>query len=93
MTQQQKQVISSLETSQGNYDIGATFDNVYLEEDGITLRTFYNQVQQFFKEAGFIRYSDDAPVSNQVKIWYNTTEEPDDEETSDSGEDSGSNGD
>lgn len=68
--------ISKVESQNESFDLGATFDNVFLsDEDDLTLKEFYEYVKDYFDQDMFMMYSEDEPAADNVKIWYDTTEE------------------
>lgn len=70
--------ITKLESQNVGYDIGATFDNVFLgEDDNFSLKDLYDYMNDYFTNGQYIRYSVEAPVSTNVKIWYQIEEQED----------------
>lgn len=68
--------ISKVESQNESFDLGATFNNVFLsDEDDLTLKEFYEYVKDYFDQDMFMMYSEDEPAADNVKIWYDTTEE------------------
>ena len=56
---------------QHTYDIGAKFSNVRLDENtAYSLKDFYDA---FVADAQFTYTGSTQPVSNNVKVWYDTT--------------------
>ena len=59
------------------YNIGATFDNVFLDkDDGFTLKDLYDKLKSFFNNdnASFMMYSKEEPKNDHVKVWYEISE-------------------
>ena len=55
------------------YDIGAKFENVYVNDsNGYTLAELYDYLKNFFSKGTFIMYSNTEPANQNVKIWFDT---------------------
>lgn len=63
-------------TSRGeSFDLGATFDHVYLSEDNdFALGDLYKHYTDFLNSNLFVAYKDSAPTADNVNVWYDTTE-------------------
>lgn len=60
---------------EGTFNLGATFDNVYLSNNnGYTLAKLYAYLKGYFDEGIFTMYSQKEPEYTNVKIWYDTTQ-------------------
>jgi hypothetical protein len=57
------------------YNIGTTFDNIYLSDtNGFTLLEFFNKVKTFFSKSMFMQYGNSMPANSNVVVWYDTQE-------------------
>lgn len=62
--------ITSITSNNEDYNLGALFDNVYLENNNdYSLKHFYN----YLANMSYAQYSNVAPVGNNIKIWYDTS--------------------
>ena len=62
------------------FEFGAPFENIYYEwtdDDNenyfFTLEDMYNYLKDFFSEGNFIKYSNNAPENENIKVWYDTS--------------------
>lgn len=59
------------------FDLGAVFDNVYYSNNnGYSLKDFFEYMQTFLNSPFFIQYSTEQPIVDSVKIWYDINETP-----------------
>jgi len=68
--------ITKLTSGDESFDLGATFNHVYISDDNdFSLEDFYNHMKDFLTNSSFIVYSENEPaVENEnVKVWYDTT--------------------
>jgi hypothetical protein len=51
-------------------DIGASFDNVFFEDEDnfFTLQDLYSFLENFFKKGTFITYSEEEPSDESIRI-------------------------
>lgn len=57
------------------FNIGATFDNVFMNpQNNFTLQDLYDQLDNFFnnERGAFTMYSNLEPKNTHVKVWYDT---------------------
>lgn len=67
--------VQSKDPNQNNadivFDLGATFDHVYYSDDNeYTLKDFFNYMKTFLESPFFIQYSENEPITDNVKVWY-----------------------
>jgi hypothetical protein len=55
--------------SEDKFDLGATFDNVFVSEtNGYTLADLYEYLQNYFNNGTFVMYSENEPLNQLVKV-------------------------
>ena len=58
------------------FNIGANFDDVhYSDNNEYSLKDFFDYMKNFLESPLFIQYSNEQPIMDSVKIWYDTNEE------------------
>jgi hypothetical protein len=67
-------------TEWDSYDIGTTFDKIFLDKtSSFSLKNIYDYLfdkdKGFFSNAHFIRMSAEQPTSENVKVWFDTSEQ------------------
>lgn len=68
--------LTKVESQGESFDLGATFDNIFLsDEDDFTLEDLYEYVKNYFEQDMFMTYSENEPAADNVKIWYDISEE------------------
>ena len=68
--------LTKVESQEQSFDLGATFENVFLsDKDNFSLKDFHDYVKDYFNQDMFMIYSDTEPAADNVKVWYDTTEE------------------
>ena len=71
-----RQLVEKSLTEWNSYNLGATFENVFLNaKSNFSLENLYNHYTDFLNNAHFIRMSSVEPESTNVKIWYETGED------------------
>lgn len=66
----------SLENEELHFNLGATFENVFLDtENNYTLKDFFEYMKTFLNKPFFIQYSENQPLNDSIKVWYDITEE------------------
>lgn len=67
-------VITKAEYNNNTYNIGATFDNVFVSDNNSwSLQDLYEYLEQFLKSPLFEYYGENAPELDNVNIWYDTS--------------------
>ena len=67
-------IITNLEQNNESYNLGATFDNVFLnEEDNFSLNDLFEHYKKVLANCGFVSYGNNEPTN--INIWYDTTSE------------------
>ena len=69
-------IITNLEQNQGedvleskSYDLGATFNNVFLdEEDDFSLKDLFEHYKKVLENCGFVSYGENEPIN--IDVWY-----------------------
>ena len=62
-------VITSLEQNKESYNLGATFNNIFLsEEDDFSLKDLYEHYNKVLENCDFISYEPDEPEN--INVWY-----------------------
>lgn len=57
------------------YDIGTSFDNVYLKNGSngffnYTLKNFYDNIVAFFSQPMHMIYRSETPQNDNIMVWY-----------------------
>lgn len=69
-------IITSLESQNESFNLGANFDNVYLnDENDFSLLDLYNHYNSFLTANLFTAYGKVEPTAQNINVWYDTTEE------------------
>lgn len=64
-------IITSLEQNQESYDLGATFNNVFLnEEDDFSLKDLFEHYKKLLENCDFISYGSREPKN--INVWYHS---------------------
>ena len=59
------------------FNIGANFSDVHYSDDNeYSLKDFFDYMQHFLESPFFIQYSNEQPIVDSVKIWYDINEIP-----------------
>ena len=67
-------VITKAEYNNNTYNIGATFDNVFVSDNNSwSLQDLYEYLERFLKSPLFEYYGENTPELDNVNIWYDTS--------------------
>lgn len=67
-------VITKAEYNGNTYDIGATFGNVFVDDNNSwSLQNLYEYLERFLKSPLFEYYGKNTPELDNINIWYDTT--------------------
>lgn len=68
--------ITKLESQGESFNLGANFNNVYLNDDNdFSLLDLYNHYNDFLNANLYAAYGNTEPTANNINVWYDTTEE------------------
>lgn len=69
-----KRVITKAQYRENTYDLGTTFDNIFVSNDNFwSLKDFYDYVNRFVRSPFFEQYGETEPIQNNINVWYDTT--------------------
>lgn len=67
--------ITKLESQGESFNMGANFNNIYLDDNNdFSLLDLYNHYNDFLNANLYAAYGENEPTTKNINVWYDTTE-------------------